>query len=847
MGMFFKRAPRDKHKPVAHTAGVPQPATNEVVSEPPKETKPPQHWAGAAGRPAPLSVSLLRRATNPETLAFKTTAELKPAQGVLGQDQMIAALSVGLRIKLRGHNVVVAGAKNPETLESIRAEINSVAATRPPPSDWVYVANFEERYAPRALELPTGHGRRLASAMDDAIGEMHSAIIAALSSDSYQTRWRAIDAEFQARHQAGLEELVRTADAHSIALLRTPLGYAVAPAHDGTVVSRETFSNMPPTMQADVRAQINAIEVKLSELLKDAPQADRQRRAELGRLNREVISRIAGIALAEPRRLFAGNEAVMDFLAAVEADVIASANDLLPTIDVADVLDAQQVVKVEKASFERYRVNVFVSWPPDIGAAPVVQELAPDHAVLFGTATVAAGCAPHMQLVPGLLHRANGGFLLLDARALTAEPRTWSALLTVLNAGAIRPAHAESDWPSSDASAIAEAIPLDVKVIVLSDADHLLGVLARDPRFHDVFKIEVVCADRVERSPETERALAQLIAGIVSGEGLDPLDVEAVAELIELSARLAGNRDELLVDLDDLAAMLRLADNLRAAASRSTISRNDIVVAQQARARQARTVIAHQSKASPCQRLAPSAQPAIGKVLRLVGRSAALAGQPSFQCVSARIQRALIRPASIDVSRIFGGAGTASEAAERTIKAYLAAEFGGDSAIALAAALDIEPAPSGPFALQATCAELLALLSAIAELPLPQSIAVAGAFDQFGNIRAEEGAINEAIEEFFAACRASAIEGGGVVIPSACLPQLMLRRDIVDAAAAGEFAVWSVATIPECVSVLTGISTGVPVGVGSLAGGDVYRRIDDSLRKFHDHAARPLSETGPAR
>lgn len=897
--MFFKRTAKDKSQTSgAKTSGAeaagtetsgakisgpspvgPNSIGNEAfdsvaeVPTPPPQDDPPRKQRlersgdlvsrendSGATRFAPLAASLLRRATSPAALGFKTTAELEPHSGSPGahaqaQEQALAAISAGVGMKSRGHNVVVVGATAPAAIDLVRAEVQTVAAAQPPPSDWGYVANFEDRHAPRVLRLAPGQGRRLASLMDEAIDEMRSAIVATLAGDSYQTRWRAIDSEFQARHQAALAALARTADAHSIALLRTPMGYAVAPAHDGVVVSPETFTNMPPSMQADVRAQITALEANLSELLENAPQVDRQRRARLTKLNREVVSSIVRAALSEPRRIFAGVENVGDFLAAVEADVTSSANALLPTIDIPDILGAEHFAKVEETRFDAYRVNVFVGWPADTNGAPVLQELAPDHATLFGgsSRSTAAG-AHHMEFAAGLLHRANGGYLLLDARALTASPHAWPALLAVLNAGAIRPGLSGDAKPH--AGSFAQAIPLNVKVVLLVDAGHLQRVLAVDPRFRELFGVEVAFAARTGRSPESERALARAIAAIAIDEGLEPLDVSAVAELIERSARMAGHRDELLLETGDLAGIMRLADNRRAAASHKSVSRDDIVFAWATRQQQTKVA----STPPPADPADLAALPTAGMVMRLLdrpsGSTSAYTAYPRFRRATARIQWPLLKPGSIDITSIDCVAPGSVECppgatAERTIAAYLAAEFGHSGAIALAAALDGDPPPFEPAAADhaperhATCAGLIAILSAVADLPLPQSIAVAGAIDQFGTLRSQ-GGINEAIEEFFDACRACALNGdAGVVIPATCQSQLMVRQDIVDAVAAGEFAVWSAGTVADCLEVLTGLPAGTRDGAGSFAEDDVYRRIEDRLHEFHQRAVHP-SRSGEA-
>ena len=847
--MFFKREKKDKPKSVAATEAPPQTVTSET-SDPPSElasSEPPREETAApsaapsptpvvaaapkappvpATLPSPLKASDLRRRTDPAALGFKTTAEVKTPAALPGQDQALAAIASGLAIAAPGHNVVVVGATSPAAVNAVRNAVHAAASRLPPPSDWVYVANFDEPYAPHAIELPAGHGRLLASAMDEAIGEMRSAIFATLSSDSYQTRWRAIDAEFQARHQEGFEALMRAADARSIALLRTPTGYAVAPAHAGAVVSHETFNSMPPTMQADVRAQISAIEAELAGLLETAPQVDRLRRARLLKLNRDVVASVVRAALAEPRHMFAATVPVMNFLAAVEADAVANAGELLPTVDIPDIIGAEQFAPAATdTGLERYRVNAFVGRAAELTSAPVVEEFAPHHASLFGgiapDSPEKKNEPPHMRLVPGLLHRSNGGFLMLEARALTAASHVWSAFLTVLNAGAIRPAAHEA---SADSQVFAQAVPLDLKIVLLCDAEHLEDVLTADPRFSALFKADVRLAETVERSAQNEKALAKSIAALARERGLAPLDAEAVACLIEIAARMADNRDELRLAVDDLLDIALIADGSRAAASRKVIGRDDVVAAWASRA--------EPKKAGKVPQL--EVLPAAGVVVQLsVGSQN---GSAPVQRVGARVQRSARAPASITVTRI--GNPPAAAQAERAIAAYLAAEFGHDGPVALAAAIDSDP--QSPADAAASCAEIVALLSAVADKSLPQTIAIAGSFDQFGGTRCD-GPFNEAIESFYDATRTASAGKGerGVVIPAAAISKLMLRQDIVDAVAAGEFAVWPAATVAECISVLIGAPAGSRDGDGRFAVGDLFRRVDDRLRQFHELAACP--------
>ena len=825
-GMFFRRGRKDKLAVVEPAGDAP--------------AQPVQHGYdrtdGPPVRPGGLPASALRRSTDPATLGFKTTAELAPSEGLLGQEQALAALALGATIRAPDHNIVIVGKIGSAERKAVLAELRALYADRGSPCDWVYVADFDNPNSPRVLKVPAGSGRLLASMMDDVIGEIRSSILATLGSDSYQARWRAIDAECQSRHRAGLDAIGRTADAQSIALLRTPMGYAVAPAHQGGVVNQDTFSSMPPTMQADVRAHINSLESELSEWLENAPHVDRERRLRLSDLNRDVVLGIARAALAELRQVFARDLAVTDYLASVETDILANANTFLPTIDISDILGAEQLAQVEDGRFDRYRVNVFVGRIPNASSAPVECDTAPGWAGLFGEVSqCVAGTAPHMRLVAGALHYANGGALLLDARELTASPDTWSALLSCLKSESIRSAASTGQSPGLGLRA--PAIPLDVKIILLSDAEHLRK-LAMDPRFVELFKVRVAFADSVARTLENERELAKRFADIAAQEGLKPLEAAAVAELIELSSRRAGNCDRLSLAVNDFIPLMWEADVCRSQAAREVTSRADIVKAFQ---------ILSQQFTSPDVSLPKFTQQPAGVIQSLVDSSVeAVAGVGTasrLRRVSARLHPGLHRTGLIDINVVFGGEARVA----RQIASYLAAEFCRDGRIALAATLESHPpVEEGTIGQNATCAELMAILSAIAEIRLPQTIAVAGAFDHFGNLQGGSG-INAAVEAFFDLTAASATDGErGVVIPSASVPFLMLRQDILDAVTTGEFKVWSADTVAECFTVLTGQPAGRRGEDGRFVEGDAYSRIEAKLQAFHQQAIQHSSSAGAA-
>lgn len=795
--------------------------------------------------PVRLRASDLRRSVDPLSLKFKTTDDLEPAHGLIGQERAMRALTFGAGMKSLDYNIFVLGPDASGKSDAVRAALEDRAAGEPCPDDWVYANNFEAPNAPLALRLDAGRGRRLKTVMTEAVAELQATLPAAFEGEDYQARARAVDAQFSTDSDERLQELSQKAEGQGIAFLRTPMGFTFAPMLEGKVVKPEAFAAMPPSMQDSVREAIEALQEELASILQSLPRADKERRARLRKLNEEVASRVVGDALHDALLEFKDNAPVLKHLKAAQQDLVANAQTFL--IQGNDVQDSEPLVRPASdperdPRFRRYMVNPVVSCSQGQGErrAPVIEESNPTHGNLIGRiehlSHMGALVTDFLLIKPGALHRANGGYLLIDARKLLMSPYAWEALKRALQTQAIRlepPAEAMISTQSLDP----EPIPLDVKIVLFGDRQLYQQLCEGDPEFQQLFKVQADFDDTIARTEENMQSYAGLVAAIVGKYGLKPLERDGVARLIEEGSRLAGDRDKLSIEISRLADIIREADYWSSEAGRSATSLDDV-----------RKAIEEQTQRAD--RLRDRDQETFERGIVLVDTEGAKTGQINGLSVWKLGDFSFGRPNRI-TARVRFGPGRVVDI-EREVKlggplhskgvmilwGYLAGMFSQDRQLALSASLVFEQSYGGVDGDSASSTELYALLSALSDLPIKQGIAVTGSVNQLGEVQAIGGA-NEKIEGFFDVCKARGLTGEqGVIIPKANVQHLMLREDIVEAAREGAFHIYAVSSIEEGLEILTGVAAGERQPNGSFTPNSVFARVEDRLALFADRAKR---------
>jgi lon-related putative ATP-dependent protease len=778
----------------------------------------------------PLPIADLRRRCDPSIFPFETTETLEPLDGFMGQDRALAAMNFGTSIEHPGFHLFILGTPGTGRHTAVRKYLDALAATRPAPTDWVYVNDFSLSERPKALSLPAGRAVDFRDGMAAAIDDLAASLPTILESDEYRRRQRTIDEEFENAQEAAFEGVRSEAEARDIALVRTPFGFALVPMRAGEVVKSEEFQAWPEETRETARIAISELGDSLRAVLERVPRLDKERRQRLRELNREFAAIAVDHALDDMLTAFADLPLVATHLDAVRQDLVENSELFMrPRGEEANGTRQRQ----GSSGSRRFKVNVLVANDHAGVGAPVVHETNPtlpnlvgriEHLQQFGTLVT-----DFLLIQAGALHRANGGFLLIDALKVLTEPLAWEALKRALRSGRIViESLAEHFSLLSTVFPKAEPIPFSAKVVMFGER-YVYDLLCElDPEFPEIFTVAVDFDDVVERSSEEAHRYARSLAALVTRDGLLPVDRGGVAYLLEHTSRLAEDAERFSVRMAPVADLLRESDYWARQDNASAIMAVHVRQAEQA-AKQRQD------------RLREKCQESAIRNILLIDTDGERTGQVNGLSIVAQGNRAFGRPSRItarvrlgsgklvDIERESELGGPLHSKGVLILSGLLTANYAIDWPMSLAASLVVEQSYGGVEGDSASAAELCALLSAIAEIPLRQDLAVTGSINQFGEMQAI-GGVNEKVEGFFDLCTARGLTGRqGVIIPKANVQHLMLRDDVVDACRSGGFAVYAVGLLDEAMALLTGGTPGARGADGLFPPGTINGLVEARL------------------
>lgn len=792
-----------------------------------------------------LPAGALRRGCDPDRFDFETTRDLDVDDEVLGQPRATAAVRFGTRIDREGYNIFALGKPGTGRRVVVGQFLGRRAAERPVPSDWCYVQNFDESRSPRALRLPAGKGTRFRRDMEHFVEELRSALSAALESEDYQSRRQAIDEEVGAEQSRALSELERKAEQRGLRAVRSPAGIGFVPVRDGHPVPPEEIQRLSGEEKKQLEKEAEELQRELQKALRQQPRWQRERREKLRELNRRVTEFAAGPLLEELRSEYGDSPDVAAYLEAVERDIVENArsfvagqDELQPGQQMLAALTGhapQQAAAERDRSMRRYRVNVVVD-NSRIEGAPVVHEDHPTYANLVGrvehVSQLGALTTDFNMIRGGALHRANGGYLVVDALKLLREPYAWEGLKRALRARRLRiESLGEALSLVQTVSLEPQPVPLDVKVVLIGEPWIYYLLCQRDPEFPELFKVAADFDDRLERSDESQARYARLIARLVDDEGLRPFDRGAVARTIEWASRIAGDSERLSLEVRRTFDLLREADYFATEAGRDVVGTGDVdraVDEQVYRAGRIRDRLREETLRDVLR--VETDGSAVGQVNAL---AVVDAGTFSFGRVNRITAQARLGSGEVvDIEREAKLSGPVHSKGVLILSGFLGARYSADAPLSLAASLVFEQSYTGVEGDSASAAELYALLSAIGGMPVRQSLAVTGSVDQHGRLQAV-GGLNEKIEAFFDLCRERGLTGEqGVLIPASNRPHLMLRQDLVDAVEDRRFNVYAVGDVDAGLEILTGLAAGRLDESGRYPEGSANGRVQARLAEL---------------
>ncbi|HHW92499.1 MAG TPA: AAA family ATPase [Firmicutes bacterium] len=776
----------------------------------------------------------LRQELDPRSLPFDSTAELQPLDGIFGQKRAVQALAFGLSVKSPDYNIFVTGPTGTGRSTYTQKAVHQRAGHEAVPDDWCYVYNFEQPYEPIALRLPPGVGAALARDMEHLVEELQQRIPKVFESEDYQKSKERVIKQFQEKSNALIEKFRREASAAGFSLQRTPAGFMAFPTVEDRPLKPEEISRLDETSRQQLEANASAVENKMQELGRHLRALEKEAQEQVAQLDKGIGYYLVSLPLSDLKGRYREFPQVVEYLQAVQEDIVENLDDFRTANEQQNPLDFLfQRTKGEKIT--KYSVNLLVDNSKQRGA-PVIIETNPTYYNLTGKIEYKGQLGLMMtdfsMIKAGALHRANGGYLVLFAEDILRQPAAWDALKKALKNQEVSIENmAESYGLIPTASIKPEPIRLKTKVILIGSPVIYNLLYHLDEDFSKLFKVKVDFSADMDRTPANIANYAAFIASHCRQAGLKHFSAPATAKLIDYSTRLAEDQGKLSASFNKMVEIICEADAWAQVDGAPQVEASHVVKALEEKEYRSnkleeriRELIARGDI------LIDTRERVIGQVngLSVIDLGDYQFGKPSR--ITARTYSG--KEGVLNIERESRLSGRIHDKGVLILSGYLGGKYARNKPLALSATICFEQSYDGVEGDSASSAELYALLSSLAGVPLYQGIAVTGSVNQRGQIQ-PIGGVNRKIEGFFTVCKLQGFTGNqGVIIPRQNVKNLQLKDEVIEAAAAGKFHIYAIDNIEEGLEILTGLPAGEPDAAGNYPKGTFNYLVNKSLEEF---------------
>jgi lon-related putative ATP-dependent protease len=790
-------------------------------------------------KPRELASEELWNPCDPALYDFDSTESISGEIVIIGQERAVQAIDFGTGIASHGFNIYALGYTGTGRSTTLKTFLNRLAADHPVPADWIYVYDFDDENRPNAIALPPGTAIKLRNDMQELVTDLLREIPRAFESEDYEKHRAAIIRELQEKRNESLAHLEHQVNEKGFTLMKTAMGLGIAPVLNGQVLTPEAYQQLDEGTRQDIEARQQTLQGEMAETMRVVRDLEKRTKRHLRELDREIADFAVGHLIEELKRTYGQIEEVPEYLAAVQADIVENVEGFkAPAEETAEGLAAAMRAGQRESLMKRYTVNVVVDNSSQHGA-PVIFEANPTYGNLIGRiehrAEFGALTTDFTMIKAGCLHRANGGYLVVETRSLLSNPLAWDALKR-----SIKNRHIRTEEMGSQLQAVStvtlepEPIPLHLKVLLIGDplTYYLLHELDED--FRKFFKVKADFGAYFDRTPETCLNYAQFIAARCQEEGLLHFEPEAVARVVEHGSRLAEHQQRLSTRFGEIADLVREASYWAQRRGSGQTTAADVKQAIE-------------EKIYRSNRAEEQIQELIDEGTVQVNVEGQVVGQVNGLSVLELGDYSFGKPSRITVRTYTGRSGVISLDREAklsgpiydkglmTLTGYLGGKYALDTPLSLSASISFEQLYDEIDGDSASSTELYALLSSLSGYPLKQGLAVTGSVDQQGNIQPIGGA-NEKIEGFFLTCQAQGLTGEqGVLLPKRNVPNLMLRDEVRQAVAEGRFHIYPVSTIDEGIEILTGVPAGERQDDGSYSKDSVHGRVMARLQEIAEN------------
>jgi lon-related putative ATP-dependent protease len=792
---------------------------------------------------AELSPEKLRLVCPPDHVGCETSADLGPVEGIIGQDRALKALKFGMDMKGKGFNVYAAGPPVTGKRPATRSFLEGIARTRPVPSDWVYVNNFQNPYEPKALMFSPGNARVFQKDLKNAIEQAKRVIPATLQSEEFVSRTNSITKKAVADRNKILSDLNKQAETLGYTVRMTQLGISIIPVVDGKPVSQEDFDSLPARVKKKYEQSRDTMRSALDKAGKEINDLDAKTVEELKKLRDDSVHYAFGGLMNSLTSRYKDQPQVLEHLNEVRDDILENA-EVFTQSETEEKPGEDQPNPTENRmpdqAFRRYDVNVIVD-NSELKGAPVIIEDNPTAANLLGKieyeSRFGALVTDFTLIKGGSLHRANGGFLVVGIDEILKNQFSYDGLKRALQSASLQLEDMGQRLGASTKTPVPQPIPLNVKIILVGDHETYQALYVLDPDFPVLFKVKAHFDDSIERNDNNQKTYGSFVHSLCEREKLSHLDAPALAKVVEYGSRLAEDQTKLSTRFPQIADLIREANFYASQEGSKLVKESHITKALNEKVY--RSNLLDEKVKEMIQRgiiLIDTSGSKIGQVngLSVISLGDFDFGQPSRITASLGLGRRGI----IDIERESKLGGQIHTKGVLIISGYLENKYARDKPLSLSCRLVFEQSYGGVEGDSASSTELYAILSALSELPLKQNLAVTGSVNQEGEVQAI-GGVNEKIEGFYQTCKVKGLKGDeGVLIPKSNIQHLMLNEEVVEAVRQARFHIFPVSTIDEGIEILTGVKAGKLQNDGTYELGTVHYRVNKRLAEMTQKMAR---------
>ncbi len=796
---------------------------------------------------SPLKPEELYKCCDPRIFDFETTDDLTHVEGPLGQERAINAIDFGLSLENTGFNIFVLGEHGTGKLTSVRELIKRKAQNEPVPPDWCYVYNFKNPDTPIALSFPAGMASQFQKDMSDLIKTLRAEIPKIFESKEYEKQRNRIIEEFQKKQKELFTSIEEEASSNGFAIRKSVSGLLIVPVKKtGEALTEEEFEALDERTKKRIEEIGKALQEKLDDVVRAVKEAEKLLKEMLQKLERTAALGAVGHLIDELKEKYEDNKKAVSYLEDVKEDILEHLDDFKTQEEQTPPLPFMRIPKAEPV-FTRYEVNVIVD-NSDLKGAPCVFEHNPTYYNLFGRIEhkfqYGIAVTDFSMIKAGSLHKANGGYIVIHALDLLRNLFSYDALKRAIRNKEIK---IEDIWEQyrliSTTTLKPEAIPLNVKVILIGHPYLYYILYNYDEEFKELFKVKADFDSRMDKNEETIKKYAMFVASRCKAEGLLPFDRTGVARVVEYGSRLAGHQERLSALFGHIADLLREASFWAKKAGSSVVKAEHVEKAiEERRFRHNRIEERLREAVLEDTIIVETSGRKVGQVngLAVIDLGDYSFGKPSR--ITARTYTG--KAGVVNIERETKMSGRIHEKAILILTNYLGSRYAIKKPISLSASITFEQLYDMVEGDSATCAEFYALISSISGIPLKQSIAVTGSMDQNGEVQ-PIGGVNEKIEGFFDVCKERGLDGShGVIIPKRNLKHLMLRSDVVKAVREGRFFIYPIERVEEGLEILTDMPAGELLPDGTYPEGTVNYFVMKRLTEISEALKEKKEEKG---